>query len=58
MFQKLFYPAYAITIFKSQGSTFDFEYTIHEFNHPLFDNRLRYVSLSRSVDIEHINIII
>ena len=57
-FQSLFYVAYAITIYKSQGSTFDFEYTIHEFNHPRFDNRLKYVSLSRSVDIKNINIII
>ena len=29
-FQFLFYVAYAITIHKSQGSTFDFEYSIHE----------------------------
>ncbi len=57
-FQKLFYVAYAITIYKSQGSTFDYEYSIHEFNHPLFDNRLKYVSLSRATLIENINIII
>ncbi len=29
-FQYLFYVAYAITIHKSQGSTFDFKYSIHE----------------------------
>ena len=29
-FQFLFYVAYCITIHKSQGSTFDFDYTIHE----------------------------
>ncbi len=58
MFQKLFYPAYAITIFKSQGSTFDYPYTIHEWNHPLFDNRLKYVSASRATDINNINVII
>jgi ATP-dependent exoDNAse (exonuclease V) alpha subunit len=57
-FQNLFYVAYAITIYKSQGSTFDSPYTIHEFNHPLFDDRLKYVSLSRSVDKDYINIII
>jgi len=39
-FQNLFYIAYAITIYKSQGSTFDFKFTVHEFNHPRFDNRL------------------
>ena len=57
-FQKMFYVAYAITIYKSQGSTFDYPYTIHEFNHPLFDDRLKYVSLSRPTMIENINIII
>lgn len=57
-FQKLFYVAYAITIYKSQGSTFDYPYTIHEFNHPLFDNRLKYVSLSRATLIDNINSII
>ena len=50
MFQKLFYPAYAITIFKSQGSTFDYPQTIHEWTHPLFDNRLKYVSAARATD--------
>jgi len=56
MFQKLFYVAYAITIYKSQGSTFDHEFTIHEWNHPLFDNRLKYVALSRTTKLENINI--
>jgi len=53
----LFYVAYAITIYKSQGSTFDYPYTIHEYGHPMFDDRLKYVSLSRATSIEHINII-
>ena len=68
-FQHLFYVAYAITMYKSQGSTFDFyknslgvkvdyEYTIHEFTHPRFDERLKYVSLSRSSSLKNINIII
>ena len=56
-FQLLFYVAYAITIYKSQGSTFDFPYTIHEYGHPKFDDRLKYVSLSRATAIEYINII-
>jgi len=56
-FQRLFYPAYAITIYKSQGSTFDHPYTIHEYNHPRFDNRLKYVCLSRATNIENINIL-
>ena len=58
MFQNLFYPAYAITIYKSQGSTFDHPYTIHEWNHPLFDNILKYVALSRSSALENINVFI
>ena len=31
-FQQLFYVAYCITVCKSQGSTFNRSYTIHEFN--------------------------
>ena len=56
LFQRLFYPAYAITIYKSQGSTFDHEYTVHEWDHPLFNDRLRYVALSRAVSKDSINI--
>ena len=55
LFQKFFYIAYCITVAKSQGSTFKHGYTIHEFNR--FDNRLKYVALSRSSDIKHINIV-
>ncbi len=53
--QKFFYIAYCITVAKSQGSTFKHGYAIHEFNR--FDNRLKYVALSRSSDIKHINIV-
>ena len=56
-FQKLFYVAYCITIHRSQGSTFDHPYTIHEWDHPRFDNRLKYVALSRTTKLENINII-
>jgi len=55
-FQKLFYVAWCITIHKSQGSTFNHEYTVHEMEHPRFDNRLKYVALSRSTNIEHIKV--
>ena len=54
-FQYMFYVAYCITVHKSQGSTYNQPYTIHEFNR--FDERLRYVSLSRATDISLINII-
>ena len=54
-FQRLFNIAYCITIYKSQGSTFNHSYTIHEFN--MFDERLKYVALSRSSSSKHINIV-
>ena len=55
LFQKFFYVAYCITVAKSQGSTFKHAYAIHEFGR--FDSRLKYVALSRSSDIKHINIV-
>jgi ATP-dependent exoDNAse (exonuclease V) alpha subunit len=54
-FQKLFYPAYCITIHRSQGATFNFPYTIHEFNR--LGKKLRYVALTRSTNMNFINII-
>ena len=54
-FIKMFNVAYAITCHKSQGATFDEPYSIHEFEQ--FDERLRYVALSRATDKELINII-
>jgi ATP-dependent exoDNAse (exonuclease V) alpha subunit len=56
-FQEYFYPAFYITIHKSQGQTFDFEYTICEWNKTNFDSRLKYVALSRATHIKNINII-
>ena len=54
-FQEFFYPAYCITIHRAQGASFNFPYTIHEFNR--LNKRLRYVSLTRSTDMKFINII-
>jgi ATP-dependent exoDNAse (exonuclease V) alpha subunit len=54
-FQKYFYPSYCITCHKSQGSTIDESYTIHEFNK--MHHKLRYVALSRATKLENINII-
>lgn len=54
-FQKLFYIAFCITVHKSQGCTFNFPYTIHQWK--LFDKRLKYVALSRTTKKEYINII-
>ena len=53
-FQNMFYVAYCITVYKSQGQTFDHPYTIHEWER--FDSRMKYVALSRSTNIENINI--
>ena len=53
-FQRLFYVAYCITIHKCQGCSFREKYCIHEFER--LNKRLRYVALSRSSDIKHINI--
>jgi len=55
VFQKLFYPAFCITVHKSQGATFDHPYSIHEYEK--FDERLKYVALSRATDINMINIV-
>ena len=57
LFQRLFYVAYCITIHKSQGSSFDFPYTIHEWRHTRFCSRLiKYVALSRTTNLENINV--
>ena len=53
-FQEFFYPAYCITIHKSQGQSYNFPYTIHEWNR--LDKRLKYVALTRATDIKLINI--
>ena len=53
-FQKLFRPAYCITIHCSQGKTFKEPYSIHEWNK--LCGRLKYVALSRSTLMENINV--
>ena len=53
-FQRLFRPAYCITIHCSQGKTFDNPYAIHEWSK--LDPRLKYVALSRSTSKENINV--
>lgn len=51
----LFYPAYCITIHKSQGSTIKEPMTIYEWNK--CSKALRYVAYTRSNNIKNINII-
>ena len=54
-FQKTFYCAYCITVHSSQGATFDFPYTIHEFDR--YSKKMKYVSLTRSSSLDFVNII-
>lgn len=51
-FAKQFNPSFCMTIHKSQGSTFNQPYTIHEWG--LLSKRLRYVAISRTTDIKNV----
>jgi ATP-dependent exoDNAse (exonuclease V) alpha subunit len=53
-FQRLFRVAFAMTVHSSQGSTFDFPYTLHEWNK--YTNEMKYVGLSRTTKKEYITI--
>jgi ATP-dependent exoDNAse (exonuclease V) alpha subunit len=53
-FNMLFVIAFCMTIHRSQGATFDENYTIHEWKH--LDKRLKYVALSRASDINLVKI--
>jgi ATP-dependent exoDNAse (exonuclease V) alpha subunit len=53
-FQELFNIAFCMTIHKSQGQTFDHNYTIYEWEK--LGRRLKYVALSRSTDKKYIHI--
>jgi len=55
-FQKLFYVAYCITNHKAQGATITGPYTIHEFYK--YDEKMKYVALTRATHKRNINIII
>ena len=54
-FQKSFYPAYCITIHRSQGCSIGEAYTIYEWDK--LDTKLKYVALSRSRSLSYINIV-
>jgi hypothetical protein len=54
-FQKMFRPAYCITIHCSQGETYNEEYTIHDWKK--LDRKLKYVALSRASNKTFINVI-
>ena len=56
LFNTMFYFGYARTVHSLQGSTLNENYTIFDWCHRGFDDRLKYVSLSRAKTITQINI--
>ena len=54
-FQFNFYINCCSTVYKSQGETFNNEYTIHEWNR--YDNTMKYTAISRATSKSLINII-
>ena len=55
-FHKWFYLGFCITIHASQGETYHQKYTIHDWKHPCFCEKAKYVAMSRSSDIANIQI--
>ena len=53
-FSDLFYIAFCMTVFKSQGQTINHEYAIYEWER--FDKRMKYVALSRATDKKYIHL--
>ena len=53
-FTDIFHLAFAMTVFKSQGQTFNENYCIYEWER--FDKRMKYVALSRATDLKYIHI--
>ena len=54
-FQKYFLISFAMTIHKSQGSSFNFPYCIHEWEK--LNEKFKFVALTRTTDPSFINII-
>ncbi len=52
---KFFDLAYCITVHKAQGSTFDFPFSIYDYNFKGFDKKLLYTAMSRSTKKEYVN---
>jgi hypothetical protein len=55
VFMEYFYPAYCITVHKSQGCTFNEPYTIYNWNK--LEKSSRYVALSRGTKYEFVNVL-
>ena len=54
-FQQIFYVAFALTVHKSQGQTYNFNFAIHQWEQ--YDDRMKYVALTRATSKKLINII-
>ena len=52
---KFFDLAYCLTVHKSQGSTYDFEYSIYEYFR--FDKKLLYTAMSRATNKKSVNFV-
>jgi len=55
-FHKFFYIGFCITVHTSQGETFKEKYTIYDWNFDYFNNKAKYVALSRATAYENIQI--
>jgi hypothetical protein len=55
-FNQIFLLGYARTVHSVQGASLSEEYTIWEWSHYNFDDRLKYVSLSRARNFEQVHI--
>lgn len=56
-FQQFFWVGFCMTIHASQGETFTEKYTIHDWGHMLFTNKMKYVAMSRARTPEQIQIV-
>ncbi len=52
---KHFELAYCLTVHKSQGSTYNFEYSIYEYHR--FDSRMLYTAMSRATEKSYVNFV-
>ena len=52
-FQHIFYVAFALTVHKSQGQTYNFNFAIHQWEQ--YDDRMKYVALTRATSKKLIN---
>ena len=55
-FHQYFYPGFCITIHASQGETYNEKYTIHDWNFEYFCDKAKYVAMSRSSNLDFIQI--